>query len=91
MPEAVRETLERIPAAAHPMDVMRSGVSALGGVMPEPEAHDAEGARDIADRLIASLGSMLLYWHHWTRSGRKIDVETDDGPLVGRTEFEVVE
>jgi len=83
VPEAVRETLERIPAAAHPMDVMRTGVSALGGVLPEHEGHDASGARDIADRLMASLGSMLLYWHHWTRSGKRIDVETDDDSIGG--------
>ncbi|HEV3240909.1 MAG TPA: 2-methylcitrate synthase [Casimicrobiaceae bacterium] len=83
VPEAVRETLERIPAAAHPMDVMRTGVSALGGVLPEHEGHDASGARDIADRLMASLGSMLLYWHHWTRSGKRIDVETGDDSIGG--------
>jgi 2-methylcitrate synthase len=81
VPEAVREILERIPAAAHPMDVMRTGVSALGSVLPEPDAHEEGGARDIADRLVASLGSMLLYWHHWTRSGRRIDVETDDDSI----------
>ena len=83
IPEPVAKTLEQIPASAHPMDVMRTAVSALGGVMPEPEAHDAEGARDIADRLMASLGSMLLYWHHWTRGGRRIDVETDDDSIGG--------
>src|SRR6202051_3665462 len=83
IPEAVRETLERIPAAAHPMDVMRTAVSALGAVLPEHDEHDAAGARDIADRLMASFGSMLLYWHHWTQSGRRIDVETDDETVGG--------
>ena len=83
IPEAVRKTLELIPANAHPMDVMRTAVSALGGVLPEPDAHDAPGARDVADRLMASLGSMLLYWHHFTRSGRRIDVETDDDSIGG--------
>jgi 2-methylcitrate synthase len=83
VPEAVRKTLELIPAKAHPMDVMRTAVSALGGVLPEPDAHDAPGARDIADRLMASLGSMLLYWHHFTRSGRRIDLETDDDSIGG--------
>jgi len=83
VPEAVRETLERIPAAAHPMDVMRTAVSVLGGVLPEPDAHDAGGARDIADRLMASLGPMLLYWHHWTRNGKRIEVETDDESIGG--------
>ena len=83
IPEAVRETLERIPAAAHPMDVMRTAVSTLGGVLPEREAHDAAAARDVADQLMASLGSMLLYWHHVTRSGRRIEVETDDDSIGG--------
>jgi 2-methylcitrate synthase len=83
IPEPVRETLERIPAAAHPMDVMRTAVSALGGVLPERDAHDTEGARDVADRLLASLGSMLLYWHHWTQSGKRIEVETDDDSIGG--------
>ena len=83
IPEQVRETLERIPAAAHPMDVMRTAVSALGGVLPEREAHDAAAARDAADRLMASLGSMLLYWHHWTQSGKRIEVATDDDSIGG--------
>ena len=83
IPEPVRESLERIPAAAHPMDVMRTAVSALGGVLPERDAHDAAGARDAADRLMASLGSMLLYWHHWTQSGKRIEVETDDDSIGG--------
>jgi 2-methylcitrate synthase len=83
IPDPVRETLERIPAAAHPMDVMRTAVSALGAVLPERDAHDPAGARDVADRLMASLGSMLLYWHHWTRSGKRIDVETDDDSIGG--------
>ena len=83
IPEPVRETLERIPAAAHPMDVMRTAVSALGGVLPEADQHDAAGARNVADRLMASLSSMLLYWHHWTQSGKRIDVETGDDSIGG--------
>jgi 2-methylcitrate synthase len=83
IPAPVRETLERIPAAAHPMDVMRTAVSALGAVLPERDAHDPAGARDVADRLMASLGSMLLYWHHWTQSGARIDVETEDDSIGG--------
>jgi 2-methylcitrate synthase len=78
LPAAVRETLEALPAAAHPMDVMRSGVSALGCVLPEAHDHNYAGARDIADRLMASLGSMLLYWHHFAQNGRRVEVETDD-------------
>lgn len=83
LPEAVRRSLEMLPAAAHPMDVMRSGVSALGCVLPEAHDHNHPGARDIADRLMASLGSMLLYWHHYSHNGRRIDVETDDDSIGG--------
>ena len=81
IPDPVRDILERLPAAAHPMDVMRTAVSALGTVMPERDLHDADGARDVADRLLASLGSMLLYWYHWTHNHRRIDVETDDDSI----------
>ncbi|WP_321339976.1 2-methylcitrate synthase [Breoghania sp.] len=83
LPAAVRRTLELLPAATHPMDVMRSGVSALGCVLPEAVDHNPAGARDIADRLLASLGSMLLYWHHYAQNGRRIDVETDDETIGG--------
>lgn len=82
IPASVRTVLEAIPAAAHPMDVMRTGVSALGCVLPEKEDHNPPGARDIADRLMASLGSMLLYWHHFTQNGRRIEVETDDDTIA---------
>src|SRR5207342_2955390 len=83
LPEPVKEILERVPAAAHPMDVMRSAVSALGTVLPERDEHGAPGARDIADRLMASLGSMLLYWYHWSHNGKRIDVETNDDSIGG--------
>jgi 2-methylcitrate synthase len=83
LPTAVRTTLEALPAAAHPMDVMRSGVSTLGCVLPESHDHNHPGARDIADRLMASLGSMLLYWHHFAHNGRRIEVETDDDSIGG--------
>ena len=79
----LRTTLEQIPRSAHPMDVMRTGVSMLGSLMPEHEAHDAEGARDIADRLMASLGSMLLYWYHYSQNGKRIETETDDESIGG--------
>jgi 2-methylcitrate synthase len=81
IPLAVRTVLEALPAATHPMDVMRTAVSALGCALPEKEDHNQPGARDIADRLMASLGSMLLYWHHWTQNGRRIEVETDDDSI----------
>jgi 2-methylcitrate synthase len=83
LPAAVKQALEAIPAAAHPMDVMRTGVSVLGTVLPEKEDHSHTGARDIADRLMASLGSMLLYWHHYAQNGRRIEVETDDDSIGG--------
>jgi 2-methylcitrate synthase len=81
IPAAVKAVLETIPAAAHPMDVMRTAVSALGCVLPEKEDHNGPGARDIADRLMACLGSMLLYWHHYSQNGRRIEVETDDDSI----------
>jgi 2-methylcitrate synthase len=82
LPAIVQEALELIPASAHPMDVMRTGCSVLGTVLPEAHDHNAQGARDIADRLMASFGSMLLYWWHFTRSARRIDVETDDDSIA---------
>ena len=78
LPAAVRAVLEQLPGRTHPMDVLRTGVSALGCVLPEAPDHNPAGARDIADRLMASLGSMLLYWYHYSHNGRQIDVETDD-------------
>ena len=82
LPAAVLDVLESLPAAAHPMDVMRSGVSALGCALPEKDDHNLAGARDIADRLMASLGSMLLYWYHYSHNGRRIEVETDDDSIA---------
>jgi 2-methylcitrate synthase len=83
VPKAVQSVLESIPASTHPMDVMRTACSTLGSVLPEPEAHKVAEARDIADRLMASFGSMLLYWYHYSHSGRRIDVETDDDSIGG--------
>jgi 2-methylcitrate synthase len=83
LPTNVKAVLEWIPASAHPMDVLRTGCSALGTVLPEKEDHNVPGARDIADRLIASFGSMLLYWYHWSHNGRRIDTETDDDSVGG--------
>jgi 2-methylcitrate synthase len=78
LPAPVKAALELLPASTHPMDVMRTGCSVLGTVLPEKESHPIAEARDIADRLVASFGSMLLYWHHWAQNGRRIDTETDD-------------
>ncbi|MFL6618141.1 MAG: 2-methylcitrate synthase [Povalibacter sp.] len=83
LPASVKATLEQLPAASHPMDIMRTGVSALGCILPEREDHNATGARDIGDRLIASLGSMLTYWYHYSHAGRRIEVETDDDSVGG--------
>ena len=83
VPAGVRSVLEALPAATHPMDVMRTCVSALGCMLPEKEDHNAPGARDIADRLMACLGPMLLYWYHWSNNGKRIEVETDDDSIGG--------
>lgn len=83
LPAAVKVALEATPANAHPMDVMRTGVSVLGTVLPEKDDHNYPDARDIADRLLASLGSMLLYWYHFSHNGRRIEVETDDDSIGG--------
>jgi len=83
LPRELRAALENIPGSAHPMDVMRTGVSVLGTLEPEKPDHSSAGARDIADRLMASLGSMLLYWHHFTHHGKRIQTETDDDSIGG--------
>ena len=83
IPASVKTVLEQLPASTHPMDVMRTAVSMLGCVMPEKDDHNHPGARDIADRLMASLGSILLYWYHYACNGRRIEVETDDDSIGG--------
>lgn len=82
LPAAVKNALETLPASTHPMDVLRSGVSVLGCQQPEQDDHASAGARDIADRLIACQGSMLLYWYHYACNGRRIEVETDDDSIA---------
>jgi 2-methylcitrate synthase len=83
VPANVKAALEWLPASSHPMDVMRTAVSALGCNLPEKDDHNSPGARDIADKLMASLGSMLLYWYHYSNNGKRIDVETDDESIGG--------
>ena len=83
LPASVQDILECIPANTHPMDVLRTGCSALGAVLPEPQEHKVTEARNIADRMMASFGSMLLYWYHFSHSGRRIEVETDDDSIGG--------
>jgi len=82
LPAALKQALELLPPSTHPMDVLRTGVSVLGCIEPEGAAHDDAGARALADRLLASLGSMLLYWHHFARNGKRIEVETDDDSIA---------
>lgn len=82
LPAPVKAALEQLPAGSHPMDVMRTGVSVLGCTLPEAPAHDNAGARDIIDRLMASMGSMLLYWYHYSHNGRRIEVEGDETTIA---------
>jgi 2-methylcitrate synthase len=83
LPAQVKTVLEHVPAAAHPMDVLRTGCSILGTVLHEKEDRNIQSARDIIDRLVASFGSMLLYWWHYSQNGYRIDVETDDNSVAG--------
>ncbi len=83
LPAPLKAVLEQIPAAAHPMDVLRTGCAMLGTVLPEREDQSIEGARYIADRLLASFPSMLLYWYQYARNGRRVEVETDEESIAG--------
>jgi 2-methylcitrate synthase len=83
LPQELKAALEQLPKSAHPMDVQRTGVSVLGALEPEAEDHNKAGARKIADRLMASLGSMLLYWYHYSHNGKRIETETDDDSIGG--------
>ena len=83
LPGAVKQALEAMPASAHPMDVMRTGCSVMGSCLPEKDDHAESEARIIVDRLVASFGSMLLYWYHFAVNGRRIEVETDDETVGG--------
>src|SRR5687768_3217186 len=83
LPKALKAALERVPKKAHPMDVLRTGVSVLGTIEPEKDDHGKAGAQRIADRLMASMGSMLLYWYHYSHRGKRIETETDDDSIGG--------
>lgn len=83
LPVVVKSALELIPAAAHPMDVLRTGCSLIGTVIPEKDDRNIQGARDITDRLVASFSSMLLYWWHYSQNGYRINVETEEDTLAG--------
>ncbi len=84
LPAPVRTILEQLPASTHPMNVMRTGCSALGALDAEPSARgsagptDAPAARAIADRLIACFPAVLLHWHHFATTGRRIALETNE-------------
>jgi 2-methylcitrate synthase len=82
LPPALRSALELLPRASHPMDVLRSGVSVLGCLEPEHPEHAPAAARELSDRLLACLPSMLCYWYHYSHSGRRIDVDTDDDSIA---------
>jgi 2-methylcitrate synthase len=84
LPASLKQTLEALPPASHPMDVMRTAVSALGCALPEKDDQNQPGARDIIDRLMACLGSALLYWYHYAHHGKRIEVETDDDSIGGQ-------
>ncbi|MBV9346302.1 MAG: 2-methylcitrate synthase [Gammaproteobacteria bacterium] len=83
LPAPVRTALEALPPATHPMDVLRTGVSVLGCCLPEKDGHPAALARAAADRILASLGSMLCYWYHYSHAGQRVVVETEDDSIGG--------
>jgi 2-methylcitrate synthase len=83
LPAALRQALELLPRNSHPMDVLRTGVSVLGCLEPEGAAHEASAARDLADRLLACLPSMLCYWYHYSHNGKRIEVRTEDDSIAG--------
>ncbi|MCP4983211.1 MAG: 2-methylcitrate synthase [Gammaproteobacteria bacterium] len=83
LPESVKTVLEQLPSSAHPMDVMRTGCSALGCQTPEDADHNVDGARAIIDRLMACFGSMLVYWYHYSHNGKRIELVTDDDSIGG--------
>ncbi|MFT3945916.1 MAG: 2-methylcitrate synthase [Agriterribacter sp.] len=81
LPAVAKNVLEQIPASAHPMDVLRTYTSTLGTVSPEKDDHNTAGAKDIADKLLASYSSALLYWYHFSHNGKRIEAETDDDSI----------
>ncbi|MEQ1594295.1 MAG: 2-methylcitrate synthase [Casimicrobium sp.] len=83
VPAAVRVALEQLPPSAHPMDVMRTAVSVMGCVSPEKDDHNHPGAKDIADKLMASLGPAMLYWYHFSHNGKRTEMESDEDSIGG--------
>ncbi len=82
LPAALRSALELLPSSSHPMDVLRTGVSVLGCLEPEAPAHAVQAARELSDRLLACLPSMLCYWYHYSHHGRRIQLATDDDSIA---------
>jgi len=83
LPATIKAILKRLPVASHPMDVLRTYSSVLGCIQPEKEGHALAGARVICDNLMASMGSALLYWYHYSKNGREIDLQTEEKTLGG--------
>lgn len=83
LPKTVKTVLEQLPAHTHPMDVMRTGCSALGCQDPEAADHNVDAARDIIDRLMACFASMLVYWYHFSHNNKRIELVTDDDSIGG--------
>lgn len=75
LPPALKAVLEQLPANTHPMDVLRTGCSALGSIEPEGPGHDQH---QVANRLLAVLPSILLYWYQFHRTGKRLETQTDD-------------
>lgn len=82
LPDSVKNVLEQLPKDTHPMDVLRSGVSALGCVLPEHSINDKDQTRLIADKLLASMGSMLMYWYHFSHNNKRIEIITNDESIA---------
>jgi len=83
LPNTVKTVLEQLPTSTHPMDVMRTGCSALGCQIPEEDNHDVDAARTIIDRLMACFGSILVYWYHYSHHGKRIELVTEDDSIGG--------
>lgn len=83
LPDSIKTILEHIPASAHPMDVMRTACSALGAYDAEANTHPSDAAKHIVDRMMASFGSILLYWYHYSKNAKRINVETEDESIGG--------
>ncbi len=80
LPQALKEVLQRIPADAHPMDVMRTGCSFLGNLEPENDFSEQNKA---ANRLLAAFPAIMCYWYKFSHEGVEIDCVTEEGSIGG--------